>query len=105
MCTFLSEPEFPFIVASPQCPLDSNWIQQYDTVIALLEIMTKYPVDSERVYLTGFSMGGQGAWDFASRSSKLFSAVVPISGWYDPEKAREQFAAELLPVKWTVEII
>ncbi|MDF2650609.1 MAG: hypothetical protein K0Q73_6414 [Paenibacillus sp.] len=32
-------------------------------------------------------MGGNGTWDFASRSSEIFSAAVPISGWFDSEKA------------------
>lgn len=32
-------------------------------------------------------MGGNGTWDFASRSPKFFSAIVPISGWFQPDKA------------------
>ncbi|OCT17265.1 hypothetical protein A8709_27445 [Paenibacillus pectinilyticus] len=83
-----SKPDFPFIVVTPQCPADSNWTHVYQSVIALInEITTSYPVDTERMYLTGFSMGGNGTWDIAARSPELFSAIVPISGWYEPEKA------------------
>lgn len=80
--------DFPFIVVTPQCPTDSNWVQEYHSVVALVdEIITKYPIDTERVYVTGFSMGGNGTWDFAARSPELFSAIVPISGWFDPDQA------------------
>ncbi|QYR20245.1 prolyl oligopeptidase family serine peptidase [Paenibacillus sp. sptzw28] len=83
-----SKPDFPFIVVTPQCPTDSNWVQEYQQVLALIdEIITNHPIDSERIYLTGFSMGGNGTWDFASRSPELFSAIVPISGWFEPDKA------------------
>ncbi|UKS27352.1 prolyl oligopeptidase family serine peptidase [Paenibacillus sp. HWE-109] len=83
-----SKQDFPFIVVTPQCPSDSNWILEYHSVIALVdEIITNYRVDSDRIYITGFSMGGNGAWDFALRSPELFSAVVPISGWFNPDKA------------------
>lgn len=83
-----SKQDFPFIVVTPQCPSDSNWALEYHSIIALVnEIITNYRIDSDRIYVTGFSMGGNGTWDFASRSSEIFSAAVPISGWFDSEKA------------------
>lgn len=83
-----SKTDFPFIVVTPQCPTASNWTQEYQSVMALVdEIITNYPVDSDRLYLTGFSMGGKGTWDFSSKSPERFSAIVPIAGWIEPEKA------------------
>ncbi|OPH61827.1 hypothetical protein BC351_00885 [Paenibacillus ferrarius] len=83
-----SKQDFPFIVVTPQCPSNSNWILESQSVLALVdEIITNYRVDSNRIYVTGFSMGGNGAWNFALKSPELFSAVVPISGWFDPDKA------------------
>ncbi|BFT72804.1 dienelactone hydrolase family protein [Paenibacillus sp. P36] len=80
--------DFPFIIVTPQCPTDSNWVEEFHCVKALVdEMIMNYPVDAERVYLTGFSMGGNGTWDFASRAPELFSAVVPISGWFEPGQA------------------
>lgn len=80
--------DFQFIVATPQCPATSNWSLESESVIALTkEIMSKYKVDFECIYLTGFSMGGNGAWDLAYKAPELFSAIVPISGWFDVEKA------------------
>lgn len=85
-----SKSDFPFIVLTPQCPTDSNWAKEYQSVIALVdEIIMSLPIDTDRLYLTGFSMGGNGTWDLASRSQELFSAIVPISGWFEPDKAMQ----------------
>lgn len=37
-------------------------------------------VDADRVYVTGLSMGGYGAWDAIARFPKTFAAAVPMSG-------------------------
>jgi len=37
--------------------------------------------DSQRVYLTGHSMGGHGSWQLASTFPDLFGAVGPSAGW------------------------
>lgn len=88
--TWLAENQanFPFVVVTPQCKTDSNWGEEYHLVKPLVEeIIKNYPIDPESVYVTGFSMGGNGTWEYASRSPELFSAIVPISGWFDPDKA------------------
>ncbi len=38
-------------------------------------------VDESRVYLTGHSMGGHGAWSIGSLYPDLFAAVAPSAGW------------------------
>jgi predicted peptidase len=76
--------EFPFIIVSPQCPLNSWWPEQVDALTALLdEVQAKYAVDPDRVYLTGLSMGGFGSWTLATRYPKRFAAVAPICGGGD----------------------
>lgn len=78
------QPEFPFIALSPQCPCDSTWFMQRDALLMLLDfVMTKHAVDVKRVYLTGLSMGGYGAWYLGSEHPEHFAAVVPICGGYD----------------------
>lgn len=82
------EPGFPFIAVSPQCPADSFWNAEHDAVIALLdEIAANYNVDSNRIYLTGLSMGGYGTWHLASVYPGRFAAIVPICGGGNPERA------------------
>lgn len=73
--------DFPFIVISPQCPSGVWWNDKLDVLINLLdEIIAQYDVDTERVYLTGLSMGGYGTWALASKYPDRFAAAAPICG-------------------------
>jgi predicted peptidase len=76
------EVDFPFLVVSPQCPEDTIWANELDALHALLgDIIEKYKVDTSRIYLTGLSMGGNGAWHLAAAYPSMFAAIVPICGW------------------------
>ena len=78
--------DFPFIIVSPQVPLDEWWSP--DTVVWLTkEIMDNYSVDTEWVYLTGLSMGGFGTWRTATKYPEMYAAIAPICGGGDPSKA------------------
>jgi predicted peptidase len=73
--------DFPFITVSPQCPTDTWWSNHSDALIALLDdIAARYAVDTNRVYLTGLSMGGFGSWHLAALYPERFAAIVPICG-------------------------
>ncbi len=77
--------QFPFIVVSPQAPR-RGW--DPDTLNALVDdLLVKYHVDKNRVYLTGLSMGGSGTWSLAAAHPEKFAAIVPICGAGDPEEA------------------
>jgi len=81
-------PDFPFITLSPQCPDDRRWLPRLQALDALLEeILGSYAVDAQRVYLTGNSMGGEGAWTLAAHYARRFAAVAPICGWASAELA------------------
>jgi predicted peptidase len=68
-----------FIVVSPQCPPGEVW--DPETLLALIdEVSAAHRVDPRRVYLTGLSMGGFGAWALAGRNPERFAAVVPVCG-------------------------
>lgn len=72
---------FPFVVLAPQCPAGSRWEMQEPGVDALCQdIIARYAVDRRRVYLTGLSMGGFGAWSFAAAHPDRFAALAPICG-------------------------
>jgi predicted peptidase len=78
------QPDFPFVVVSPQCPAESYWDYELDGLGALLdEIVADYAVDASRLYLTGLSMGGFGTWQLALRQPERFAAIVPIAGGYE----------------------
>lgn len=75
-----------FIIASPQCPADTHW--QPEQVMALIEHLAKeFPVDHERIYLTGFSMGGFGTWATAIQYPERLAAIAPLAGGGDPPQA------------------
>jgi predicted peptidase len=79
--------QFPFIVVSPQAPR-RGW--DPDSLNALLDdLLAKYHVDKNRVYLTGLSMGGSGTWSLAAAHPEKFAAIVPICGAGDPEEAEK----------------
>jgi predicted peptidase len=71
--------DFPFIVISPQCPPGERWSNE--VLIHLLEdVMGRYSVDTNRIYLTGLSMGGYGTWSLAAAYPERFAAIAPICG-------------------------
>lgn len=49
-------------------------------VLTLIEqAMRSYNIDRTRVLVVGFSMGGRGAWHFAAKHPKLFTAAIPMA--------------------------
>jgi enterochelin esterase-like enzyme len=78
---------FPFVVLTPQCP-DEYDAWPSDIVVELVDEMVKrYNVDTRRVYVTGFSLGGRGTWSVAVDHPELFAAIVPVGGSYGhPER-------------------
>ena len=66
--------------------MDSGGTQR--SVVELIEYVCRcLAVDRERVYLTGYSMGGCGAWEVASYDPSRFAAIVPICGGGDASQA------------------
>ena len=74
-----TDPDFPFMVISPQLADGEAW-HALALKGLLDQVLAKYNVDRRRVYLTGLSLGGYGAWDLASRYPDYFAAVAPICG-------------------------
>lgn len=69
----------PFIVVAPQLQPSGGWTD-VDRLAALLDVVEAgYPVDRDRVYLTGYSMGGGGVWRMAFAHAERFAAAVPFA--------------------------
>jgi predicted peptidase len=66
--------------SSPQ-PAASRAIKMAEAILD--EVLHKWPIDEDRVYLTGLSMGGFGAWDLALRRPATFAALAPLCGGAD----------------------
>ncbi len=105
----LASPEcrstFPCFVAIPQCPEDSRWVEvdwglkrhtmpqtpsaPLAATMALVDALIRtYPIDPDRIYVMGLSMGGYGTWDLIQRYPKRFAAAVPICGGGDEAMAK-----------------
>src|SRR4051812_40972484 len=73
----------PAIVAAPQCLAFCDW--EPNTVADFIHyVASQYHVDSERIYLVGFSIGAYATWQTAAAHPEMFAAIVPISGGGDP---------------------
>jgi predicted peptidase len=70
----------PFIVIAPQCPVDKRWETDDWFNVLYGEITTRYRIDTNRIYLTGLSLGGSGTWYLAMKHPSTFAAIAPISG-------------------------
>jgi predicted peptidase len=92
--------QVPSFVVIPQCPAHDVWASIERTheptqlspqpspalqaVQALLQsLLTQLPIDPQRIYLTGLSMGGYGAWDLLMRDPDFFAAAILICGGAD----------------------
>lgn len=92
------------IVIAPQCPANTSWgnysfedmslrSEPTKTMKLLIELIHKtieeLHVDTDRIYITGLSMGGFGTFDAISRYPDLFAAAVPVCGGGDVTKAKD----------------
>jgi predicted peptidase len=82
-----TDPNFPFVVVSPQCPRGEIWTDAEALGALLDRVQADYRVDPDRIYVSGHSMGGRGALYLAYRFPQRFAAVValsplsPITAW------------------------
>ncbi|HPF86716.1 MAG TPA: MBL fold metallo-hydrolase [Candidatus Limiplasma sp.] len=90
----------PCFLLAPVCPPDHTWneIPILDTIVKeiyMISMKQQQPVDMQRIYITGLSMGGMGTWKAISRYPALFAAAMPICGAADPMEIRN---AKFTPV-------
>lgn len=78
---------FPFIVLTPQCPANSRGWDVHLLADLVLEASKTYPIDPDRLYVTGGSMGGFGTWAVAAAHPELFAAAAVVCGGGDDEDA------------------
>lgn len=74
--------KFSFILVSPQCPENKRWDPEQLSML-LDEIEKNYKIDKNRIYITGLSMGGYGAWKIAQTFPDRFAAIIPVCGGGD----------------------
>nr|WP_231127132.1 cellulose binding domain-containing protein [Motilibacter aurantiacus] len=74
--------ENPSFVLSPQVPAGLAWTTpavQQALLETVDEVMADYPVDPDRVYLTGLSLGGIGTFDILPKYPTKFAAALTVA--------------------------
>ena len=97
---------FPCFVLAPQCPANGWWSnyenladgqlslkpeagQAMSLMIELVEsLIIDLNIDTNRIYITGLSMGGYGTFDAIIRRPDLFAAAIPVCGGGDISQAK-----------------
>ncbi|HLJ81745.1 MAG TPA: alpha/beta hydrolase-fold protein [Ktedonobacterales bacterium] len=96
---------WPSFIVVPQLVAPSRWVNipadtgsyelatnPTEALLLALDIVTSLQqeyatINARRIYLTGLSMGGYGAWEAAERWPYRFAAVAPLAGAGDPALA------------------
>ncbi|SEW32645.1 carboxylesterase family protein [Chitinophaga arvensicola] len=104
----------PCYVIAPQCPApgagepdgEATWVQTgfgwpshqmkaqptWPMQLAMLlldSIIRNNNIDTNRIYVTGLSMGGFATWEILQREGHLFAAAVPVCGGADTSFAKQ----------------
>ena len=89
------------VIVAPDAPEDT-WAHpgSEEAVLAVIaDVKKRQTIDDRRTLITGFSMGGRGAWFFAQTHPEAFRAAIPMAA--APRAEREGEAA-IAPVKMPV---
>ena len=89
----------PSFVLAPQCPRESSWtgvlsggepFEPNPELLALPHLIenlvSQHNIDSDRIYVTGLSMGGFGTWAITMESPHLFAGAIPVCGGGEVKK-------------------
>lgn len=99
--------EGPAFILAPQAPWGQTWVkvpgppylnysqqdlQETDAIKAtralVLALPSHHPIDTDRLYVIGFSAGAAGSWELLTRTQPHpFAAGAVLSGAYDPSRA------------------
>ena len=96
----------PAIIVAPQSPPMTAWSPLFFNVSQahmpaavppmigaldslMQDVCNRYPVDTNRLLVTGISLGGYGTWDLVTRYPGRFAGAVPVCGAGDPRHAAE----------------
>jgi len=87
-----------YIVASPYArgTMGYRGIAEKDVYDVMADVKRRFPIDEDRVYLTGLSMGGGGTLWLGLTRPDLWAAIAPVCAAAPPET--EELAANALNV-------
>ena len=76
----------PAFVVAPRCAVGSNWRgPQGDMAATLVKSLSKnLPIDVDRIYVTGGSMGGGGTWYQITEHQPLYAGAIVLGNAGNP---------------------
>ncbi len=72
--------EYDFLLVCVENHLNSTATEMMELIAHL---KTKYTIDSEKIYATGFSMGGCKSWDMYQEYPEVFAALAPMDATFE----------------------
>ena len=78
------------IIISPSSD-NKHWLNSAieTRVINLIKQVKKlWPVNAKKIIITGYSNGAIGSWEYSKKHPNLFSASIPIAGYYSISKIK-----------------
>jgi predicted peptidase len=74
-----------FIASKQEKRLQNPELANLDRVFLLLDALAEeFPIDTDRVYVQGHSMGGFGTWTAVVEQPNRFAAAIASAGWIGP---------------------
>jgi predicted peptidase len=100
---------YPAFVLAPQCPKGKQWVDMpwnaqsgirppepsVSMALALTildKVCAEQPIDTDRIYVAGLSMGGYAVWDCVTRFPEKFAAAVAVCGGGDEHTVTAEVA-------------
>ena len=104
---FMRYPQYQAFAVYPQCPVDAYWAlskrpnnfnpskmelnpehcyMDYGLCQLIADLENTYPIDSNRIYIVGHSMGGIGTLDMIASHPGLFAAALSFCGTINPQR-------------------
>ncbi len=86
---------YPSFVVAPQAPPGGQWgfylgnTSPVALAVSIVrDLQREFSIDAERIYVTGYSMGGLGSFYLIDKYPELFAAALPLAGGGSPAIAR-----------------
>ena len=81
--SYQNQETYPCFFAAPQCPNNGSWndpVTMGNVGGMISNLLAQYSIDTNRLYLTGLSLGGYGTWALIYMAPSVFAAGAPICG-------------------------
>lgn len=100
-----SNPDLPPTILGE--PTRHWWTYRSDGLVMAIvdQLSERYPIDRNRIVLSGMSMGGWGTWNLGMRFPDRFSAIIPFAGGlsmrdYGTESLDDEYSHLIDNLKW-----